>query len=231
MGISKKCAGISDPREIRLLAEKLIEEILRIREDGGNRRISLFELLPIVPRDAAIIRGIKMEEAEELDSHRIVEGAADTNTSRIRIARTMLRRRQRFTEAHELGHLLLGHPPGIHLRVADESGTRPPAEMGADKFATEFLMPEPIVTMVYGHYFEEALNHRALTENQAYFLCASLPQKFSRADFARMSLREFSKIVSVVTSFGGAPFRPLVDLFDVSAESMARRLEELRYLS
>jgi Zn-dependent peptidase ImmA (M78 family) len=52
--------------------------------------------------------------------------------------------RQRFTLAHELGHLLAGDDQGIHLDedIFDPAQRRDPSEQRANAFAAAFLMPE-----------------------------------------------------------------------------------------
>ncbi len=52
--------------------------------------------------------------------------------------------RQRFTLAHELGHLLAGDDQDIHLDrdIFDKSQAKDPSEMRANAFASAFLMPE-----------------------------------------------------------------------------------------
>lgn len=51
--------------------------------------------------------------------------------------------RQRFTLAHEFGHVELGHAGSVdYTSDVDGSGRRPPAEVQADGFAAEFLAPE-----------------------------------------------------------------------------------------
>jgi Zn-dependent peptidase ImmA (M78 family)/transcriptional regulator with XRE-family HTH domain len=55
--------------------------------------------------------------------------------------------RQRFTLAHELGHLLVGDDQGVHLDkdVYDRAQAKDPSEMRANSFASAFLMPEDIL--------------------------------------------------------------------------------------
>lgn len=52
--------------------------------------------------------------------------------------------RQRFTLAHELGHLLAGDDQGLHLdeNIFDPAQRRDPSEQRANAFAAAFLMPE-----------------------------------------------------------------------------------------
>jgi Zn-dependent peptidase ImmA (M78 family) len=60
--------------------------------------------------------------------------------------------RQRFTLAHELGHLLVGDDQGVHLDkdVYDKSQVKDPSEMRANGFASAFLMPEDILRTAVG---------------------------------------------------------------------------------
>ena len=52
--------------------------------------------------------------------------------------------RQRFTLAHELGHLLAGDDQGVHLdrNIFDKAQAKDPSEARANAFASAFLMPE-----------------------------------------------------------------------------------------
>jgi Zn-dependent peptidase ImmA (M78 family)/transcriptional regulator with XRE-family HTH domain len=60
--------------------------------------------------------------------------------------------RQRFTLAHELGHLLAGDDQGVHLDkdVYDRAQAKDPSEMRANNFASAFLMPEDILRSAVG---------------------------------------------------------------------------------
>ena len=60
------------------------------------------------------------------------------------LATSQVPARQRFTLAHELGHLLAGDDQGVHLDedVFDKARARNPSEMRANSFAASFLMPE-----------------------------------------------------------------------------------------
>ncbi|MEV5710260.1 XRE family transcriptional regulator [Actinoallomurus sp. NPDC052274] len=60
--------------------------------------------------------------------------------------------RQRFTLAHELGHLLAGDDQGIHLDrdIFDDAQARDPSEKRANAFASAFLMPEGVLREAVG---------------------------------------------------------------------------------
>jgi Zn-dependent peptidase ImmA (M78 family) len=55
--------------------------------------------------------------------------------------------RQRFTIAHELGHLLAGDDQGLHLdpNLSDAEHRKKPSETRANAFATEFLLPRAVL--------------------------------------------------------------------------------------
>ncbi|MFC0864941.1 helix-turn-helix domain-containing protein [Sphaerimonospora cavernae] len=55
--------------------------------------------------------------------------------------------RQRFTLAHELGHLLAGDDQDIHLDrdIFDKAQSKDPTEMQANAFASAFLMPKDLL--------------------------------------------------------------------------------------
>jgi Zn-dependent peptidase ImmA (M78 family)/transcriptional regulator with XRE-family HTH domain len=60
------------------------------------------------------------------------------------LATSQVPARQRFTLAHELGHLLVGDDQGVHLDedVFGKAQSRNPSEMRANSFAACFLMPQ-----------------------------------------------------------------------------------------
>ncbi|GGP03919.1 XRE family transcriptional regulator [Nonomuraea glycinis] len=55
--------------------------------------------------------------------------------------------RQRFTIAHELGHLIAGDDQGLHLdpNLSDAAHRKNPSEIRANAFATEFLLPREVL--------------------------------------------------------------------------------------
>lgn len=65
--------------------------------------------------------------------------------------------RQRFTLAHELGHLLAGDDQGVHLDqdIYAPSARSDPAEVAANSFAAAFLMPAELLSERVSAGFEE----------------------------------------------------------------------------
>ncbi len=64
------------------------------------------------------------------------------------IPRCIPKVRQRFSIAHELGHILLGHPPSLLY----ERNKNDLEEREANIFASELLMPKPLIYRL-GHKF------------------------------------------------------------------------------
>lgn len=67
-------------------------------------------------------------------------------------ATSTLPARQRFTLAHELGHLLAGDDQQVHMDEDVLAGARrrDPSEVRANAFAAAFLMPEPVLRDAIG---------------------------------------------------------------------------------
>jgi Zn-dependent peptidase ImmA (M78 family)/transcriptional regulator with XRE-family HTH domain len=91
--------------------------------------------------------------------------------------------RQRFTLAHELGHLLAGDDQGVHLDrdIYDRAQAKDPSEMRANSFASAFLMPENIL--------REAVGSRGLTEPGFAALACDLKVTPSALAFRLKDLR------------------------------------------
>jgi Zn-dependent peptidase ImmA (M78 family)/transcriptional regulator with XRE-family HTH domain len=91
--------------------------------------------------------------------------------------------RQRFTLAHELGHLLAGDDQGVHLDrdIYDRSQAKDPSEQRANSFASAFLMPENVL--------REAVGPRGLTEPGFATLACDLKVTPSALAFRLKDLR------------------------------------------
>lgn len=72
---------------------------------------------------------------------------ADTVCKLMIVGTSEVPARQRFTIAHELGHLLAEDDQGLHLdpNLSDAEHKKAPSEMRANAFATEFLLPRDVL--------------------------------------------------------------------------------------
>ncbi len=87
----------------------------------------------------------KNSEVDELKNNESGASILDGDKWYIIYDDTVSRERSRFTIAHELGHIFLGHPLrlGYHARTIDIS--KPETERHADMFAIRLLVPACVV--------------------------------------------------------------------------------------
>lgn len=78
--------------------------------------------------------------------------AASEDAKLIVLATSHIPARQRFTLAHELGHLIAGDDQDFHLdqNVYDKAQSKHPSELRANTFASAFLMPEEFLRTAVG---------------------------------------------------------------------------------
>lgn len=133
---------------------------------------------------------------------------------------------QNFTAAHELGHAFLHEQTILHRdRPLDGSSSGTPRdikEFQADKFAVYFLMPRKQVQDIFEKLF--AMKKFVANEDNLFALTNGTIRYSSFRDKSQ-ALRQVSKFIA---SFSNASYRSMADIFQVSAETMAIRLEELK---
>lgn len=132
---------------------------------------------------------------------------------------------QNFTAAHELGHAVLHDASaGMHRdRALDgrKSTHRDSKEFEADKFASIFLMPEKLVRKEFEKRF---LTKYFITNEESAFLLSGK----SLGEFKSMinNRRQLARLLAEATRYNQS-FRSMKEIFNVSTEAMAIRLEEL----
>ena len=94
---------------------------------------------------AADISIVKNSEVNELKSNEAGVSISNRGKWYIVYDDSTARGRIRFTIAHELGHIFLGHPliVGYHARTVNAS--KPEVEQEADIFASRLLMPACVI--------------------------------------------------------------------------------------
>lgn len=148
----------------------------------------------------------------------------DTKTVEISTRHPLIE--QRFTGAHELGHLILHDNMGSMHRdkPADRSSNkhRSAKEREADKFATFFTMPKNLVKSRFKAIF--GCSKFQLNENTAF----ALDHKNNSVLIHKYNTkRKLSRALAAATHYNGTHFQSLASQFHVSNEAMAIRLEEL----
>lgn len=105
--------------------------------------------LPVNPVSVANAMGVQVFKMPMDDGvNGFVENVAGTFT--ITVNESDARVRQRFTIAHEIGHIVLGHASDGSKLLRDTvaqfiSGNADPKEVAANSFAAELLMPERLI--------------------------------------------------------------------------------------
>jgi formiminotetrahydrofolate cyclodeaminase len=156
-----------------------------------------------------------------------IAGIIDKQQKVVAISSQFTPTTQNFTAAHELGHALLHEQQILHRdRPLDGSTVSDPrnnSELEADKFAAFFLMPQKQVRSFFYELF--AVDKFILNEHTAVALgkgrVSDLRKKLKNQ-------RDLSKLIASTTFFNGRKFKSLSDIFHVSVETMAIRLEELQ---
>lgn len=161
-----------------------------------------------------------------------IHGYADHQTRTITLAsedlygQPLAREVVRFTFAHELGHAVLHDDKGgqherprSYRRPAPGAGKRrSPAEVEANRFATELLMPERAVRRLFQRYFDR----KAISVFSD--VARAIAERLSR------SIKDSSDLARVVAVYevGGSS---MATFFGVSREAMAVRLMELQLIN
>lgn len=131
-----------------------------------------------------------------------------------------------FTTAHELGHALLHDKLELHrdlpLDGSETSEPRPIEEVQADKFAAFFLMPKKLVVQLFQELFQ--LDQFRINEETSYLLTNSSVYELRKKVKTR---RDLSRMIAKCEYYNFKPFTSLSQIFQVSIEAMAIRLEEL----
>jgi len=159
-----------------------------------------------------------------------VAGLVDVARGIIKVAGNLSYELQRFTGAHELGHIVL-HPGMALHRDRPLLGERPvldKREREANHFAACFLAPEKLVRQAFEQRFHTDTLH--LDDTVAFALVGSkLMQDLLRAKTGSL---EFPRAVATAARFGsGNHFKSLASEFGMSPMAMAIRLVELGLVS
>ena len=134
---------------------------------------------------------------------------------------------QRFTGAHEIGHIRLGHEGHvIHREIPHERqrGFRNVTEQEADHWAACYLIPRG--TLAKAIYETFGLKEPIVfDEAMAFWLCPDDMDAIVRPEYGS-NMR--ARCLSRCHSFGGRQIVPLHQQFKVSVSAMANRLDELK---
>lgn len=131
---------------------------------------------------------IQNKEVNELKSNEIGVSVYDGEKWYIIYDSTMQKARIRFTLAHELGHIFLGHPTkdGYHARTIDTD--RQNVEREADAFASRLLMPSCVIWGLGLHSAEEIRDTCGVSFEAAKIRMERMNTLYQRNKFLTSSL-------------------------------------------
>lgn len=163
----------------------------------------------------------------DVGSHQYqVAGQIDQREKTVVISSQLDAQTTRFTEAHELGHAFLHLQEVMHRdRPLNKYSTVEKAadeEYQANKFAAFFLMPRYQVIEKFRAIFGvEKIGVNQQTAETLFRIEASVLTAHAK------NLNGYSRLIAGVTQVGNRPVHSLAEIFRVSTEAMAIRLEEL----
>lgn len=144
---------------------------------------------------------IKNSEVDELKSTEVGASIYDGEKWYIVYDDTVSKERIRFTIAHELGHIFLGHPLklGYHARTIDTD--KPETEKQADMFAIRLLAPSCVIWGLGLHTAEEIQNYCNISYSAAKARASRMQilyerNKFLSTDLERKVYANFEKYIS-----------------------------------
>lgn len=140
--IPLKTAGGTYAEQGRALADAALA---RVQEEGRN----------VTDADLpSVVEGIFGADVAVLGLDDGFDGLAVSSAGAklVVLATSRVPARQRYTLAHELGHLLSGDDQDVHLDrdIYDKAQARDPSEMRANSFASAFLMPADTLRVAVG---------------------------------------------------------------------------------
>lgn len=169
---------------------------------------------------------------EEIDSNSDNDqfqaaGIIDQGKKMVSISSKFKKEVQNFTFAHELGHALLHKKMIMHrdLPIDGSKTSRSIQERQADKFASYFLMPKKQVTAIFKEIF--LTDKFIIDENSAFNLEKKGPNKL-RVECK--NIRGLSRRLASAETYNNEYFKSISEIFNVSVETMAIRLEEIGLL-
>lgn len=98
--------------------------------------------------------------------------------------------RQRFTIAHELGHVLLGHVGKYELVNREPSGSDNPIEQAANVFASRLLAPACVLWALNAGTAEEIASLCSISLQSAQFRAKRMELLYERGKFLSSPLEQ-----------------------------------------
>lgn len=222
--------------EIRAEARQSLLRVYERRDELVRQGATIEDVLPNAAELIARVHEFEIVRLRELPTQSIegrvfaeseTAGIIDRDSRRIFVATRFPLRTQRFTLAHEIGHLVL-HPLDRYHRdrplVGGERSNVPKVEREADIFAAELLMPEKYLRTLFEQRFGGPIDGAHASDNLAFNLSLGTRRKVSASQLVGMTRFDRALLFARCDAWGGRMFQSLVDGFNVSSRAMAWQL-------
>lgn len=208
---------------------------------AASKSEDVHQILIEAPKRAADQFGIATTFAPTINGDNKIAGVFDRLGKKIVIANCFSLVSQRFTFAHELGHMML-HPGHIYFRDRELSepsflGGRPYYEIEADAFAAEFLMPQKYLEQVFIEKFGCPIDGTQPNFELARGVSirrnvnGNSPKTWSPRELAQTFPLERAKAIAGASTYCNRNFLSLSRHFEVSATAMGIQLLETGLVS
>ena len=219
--------------EIEDLARRLQNTLYKYR-DKFSKRSAPEDVIELLKPQIVLtkILGYHYEEPGTLGQHLVegslfeIAGIIDKSKKSVAVSMQFSKETRNFTAAHELGHALLHRQTVLHRdKAIDGPGAanpRGPIEVQADKFATYFLMPRKTVESLFRQLF--FIDKFVINDDTVFALTNGSVSAFRKKC---KTLGDLTRILASAEFYGGQAFKSLAEMFNVSDEAMAIRIQEL----
>lgn len=149
--------------------------------------------LPVDVVDIANKAGIsivKDSDVHELNDNELGAGIFDGEKWFIVYDDAMVKGRIRFTIAHELGHIFLGHPLKEHNSRKFFDASKPAVETQADIFASRLLSPACVLWGLQVHTVDEIMNLCQVSRKAAQIRLERMEELYKRNRFLTSPLEK-----------------------------------------
>lgn len=222
------------PFAVQTSARMLLAKLWRRRGEFFPLSVKTDEFLKAAPELLVHhVLGVQLEyrEMSSVDPTVRIAGFLDRDARLIVIATQFRREWQRFTLAHEIGHWML-HTGRSHFRERQVPGAdfhdrqRPQAEIEADLFAAELLMPQKTLRTAFAARFGDPADEGVSNLELAQNLSMGLRRPIDPDELSVMKPSRRAALIAQAPYFRGVHFKPLADQFDVSSTAMGIQLLE-----
>lgn len=166
---------------------------------------------------------LRLVDAKAKAKRGVITGLLDRENRVIAVSERYSPEEQRYSGAHELGHLRLHpHLPTMHRDRLDHS-TSDPLERQAEAFAAAYLMPSKWIKRDVKARFGGGPIR--ITEDLAWWLDRDDQDRLLGSD--PDVVFEAALAIATCTNIGNGHFRSMCGEYGVTAMAMARRLIEL----